>query len=241
MSDTALAPWTPDEARTLDQCEQAIARGLQSYREMGEALITIRDGRLYRQTHGTFEDYCRERWQFTPQRAGQLIEGAAIASRIETMVSSAPTNERQVRALHAIPEDDQPAAWQLAVDTAPDGKVTAGHVQRVADAWRPASEVQPLAEAAAAWEAEASRPSPVQLVRSLPSERLNKAMELLFNYANIMSNASDVYDLVTDLNTDPLNAPLRRLWLDAIEKTCRINHAVEDGLHTGSAIEVSTR
>ena len=29
----------------------------------GDVASEIRDARLYRQTHGTFEDYCKERWR----------------------------------------------------------------------------------------------------------------------------------------------------------------------------------
>jgi hypothetical protein len=31
----------------------------------GTALLEVRDRRLYRETHATFEDYCRERWRFS--------------------------------------------------------------------------------------------------------------------------------------------------------------------------------
>ena len=46
----------------LTECEAVIERGLRTFVEVGEALLRIRDERLYRETHGTFEDYCRERW-----------------------------------------------------------------------------------------------------------------------------------------------------------------------------------
>jgi phage N-6-adenine-methyltransferase len=41
--------------------------------------------------------------------------------------------ERQLRPLTALPPDEQRAVWQEAVDTAPDGHVTAVHVQALVD------------------------------------------------------------------------------------------------------------
>lgn len=46
--------------------------------EIGLALATIRDRRLYRAEFRTFEEYCRERWGFSRRRAYQLIACARI-------------------------------------------------------------------------------------------------------------------------------------------------------------------
>lgn len=46
--------------------------------EAGEALREIRDSRLYRETHTTFEDYCRER--FCPVPAFALMYVVATGS-----------------------------------------------------------------------------------------------------------------------------------------------------------------
>ena len=39
-----------------------IERGLETLVEVGNGLMQIRDGRLYQETHATFEEYCKERW-----------------------------------------------------------------------------------------------------------------------------------------------------------------------------------
>ncbi len=57
----------------LLECERVIERGLNTFVEVGAALLEIRDGRLYKNDYSTFEDYCRERWGFTRMRATQLI------------------------------------------------------------------------------------------------------------------------------------------------------------------------
>ena len=68
---------SPNDARTLDKLEEVIDRGLKTFYEVGEALLMIRDNRLYRVTYATFEEYCQERWQMTRQHVNRLI-GAAV-------------------------------------------------------------------------------------------------------------------------------------------------------------------
>ena len=52
-------------ADRLAECEAVIERGQQTFIEVGQALMEIRDSRLYRETHATFEAYCNERWGWT--------------------------------------------------------------------------------------------------------------------------------------------------------------------------------
>ena len=60
----------------------------------------MRDKRLYKQ-HGTFEDYCREQWDFTDRRARYLLSAAEVIHNLETgtIVPVLPTNEAQARPL----------------------------------------------------------------------------------------------------------------------------------------------
>lgn len=78
---------------TLQEHEATIERGLATFVEVGEALQAIRDERLYKENYGTFEVYCRERWDFTDQRARQLMAAAKTATTV------AVTTERQAREL----------------------------------------------------------------------------------------------------------------------------------------------
>lgn len=59
------------------------------------------------------------------------LEAAKIERNIcpNGQIGSIP--EGQLRPLAALWEDDQPSAWQQAVETAPAGKVTAAHVRQV--------------------------------------------------------------------------------------------------------------
>jgi len=97
--------------------------------------MEIRDSRLYRDTHKTFELYCRDRWGFTKTRANQLIGAAAVSESLATTVVK-PLSERQARPLTALPPKQQVEAWNEAVDAAPDGMPTAEQIQKIVDSKR---------------------------------------------------------------------------------------------------------
>lgn len=124
---------TTTEAQELAQHEQTIERGLTTFVDVGLALLAIRDARLYRLEHDTFEDYCRERWGMARQRAHQLIEAAQVAENVSTIVDTRPANEAQARPLAQLEPEQQREAWALAVETAPAGKVTAALVQQAVE------------------------------------------------------------------------------------------------------------
>jgi hypothetical protein len=50
------------ESSRRAELEEVIELGLATFITVGNALLEIRDSRLYRDTHATLEDYCRERW-----------------------------------------------------------------------------------------------------------------------------------------------------------------------------------
>lgn len=113
----------------LQELEGIVERGQKSFIDVGRALREIRDRRLYDSVFGTFESYCRARFDMTPQRAGQLIQAVAAVDNLETIVSRLPTNEGQIRPLLALSADDQRSAWQEVI--ARGSKVTAATVADV--------------------------------------------------------------------------------------------------------------
>jgi hypothetical protein len=83
--------------------------------------LKIMDSRLYKDTFRTFEEYCRERWEFSRPRAYQLIEAAKITRNLSTVVDIQPTSERQTRPLTNLEPEQQAEVWKKAVETAPEG------------------------------------------------------------------------------------------------------------------------
>lgn len=75
------------------------------------ALARIRDARLYKPEHETFEAYCRKRWSLGKSRVYQLIDAAGVTSTIVDAGLAPPTNEAQTRELARLPAEEQAPAW----------------------------------------------------------------------------------------------------------------------------------
>jgi len=139
------------EIQTLADCERVIERGMQTFVEVGEALAVIRDGRLYRETHETFEAYCHERWGFTRTYAHRLVDAAEVAAMLPN--GNKPENEGQARELR--PLRDKPEAMVEAMSAAKEkaeangSKVTAETIREEVRE-RTTTETQPTASQKAA-------------------------------------------------------------------------------------------
>lgn len=127
------ATLTIHERDELAGCEQMIERGLRTC----QALLTIRDSRLYRVEHTTFEDYCRERWEMTPQHGGRLIAAAEVAGALEPNGGSMPRTEGVARELTPLRSDPdaQRAAWSQTIDLH-GAQPTAAQTREVVDVVR---------------------------------------------------------------------------------------------------------
>jgi hypothetical protein len=116
-----------EESRDLVRLEKVIEGGLQTFVEVGAALAEIRDRRLYRIEHKTFEAYCRDKWNIGRTYAHRLM---ASNDTVEMLpVGNKPTSERQVRPLTKLPKEKRAEAWQRAVEASPSGQPTAADVE----------------------------------------------------------------------------------------------------------------
>jgi len=97
--------------------------------EVGEALSAIREGKLYRATHGTFEDYCREKWNMSRGRVYQLIGASETVSTI--VDKSVVTTESQARELSRVEPARREEVVAKAVE-ATGGKLTAAAIREAA-------------------------------------------------------------------------------------------------------------
>lgn len=124
-----------DNLHTLDSLphyEAVIERGLQTFCEVGEALLAIRDGRLYRQDYSTFEDYCTSRWHISRIHAHRLIDAAQVVDNLRMLPigNILPVTESQARPLAVLPPPEQAEAWRAVIEAAGENKITAGQVQQ---------------------------------------------------------------------------------------------------------------
>ena len=121
----------------LTDCERVIASGMRTFVDVGTALAEIRDSRLYRATHETFEAYCQGRWGMTKSRGNQLILAAGVIENLATTVAK-PATESQARPLTRLEPPQQVEAWKAATDKAAteDRPVTAKDVRAAVTAIR---------------------------------------------------------------------------------------------------------
>lgn len=121
------------EQTALVRCEAEIEEGKAIFMKVGNALARIRDERLYRVTHGTFEKYCQDRWGFSRQYAAALCRATEVVKNLglETNCLPEPATEGATRPLTKLPKEQQAEAWQAAVESSPTGKPTAREVEKI--------------------------------------------------------------------------------------------------------------
>src|SRR5579862_8612802 len=117
-------------------CEEMIDGGWATYVQVGLAFATIRDRRLYRAEFATFEEYCRNRWQYGRAYVNRLISGAKVFTHLASNGRQKPEHERQVRPLLGLPPEQAQLAWDTAVQRAGGKTVTA----RLLKTWSMASD-----------------------------------------------------------------------------------------------------
>lgn len=100
------------ERNELGRCETALRAADVAFWVRGRMFQTIRDARLYRETHATFEEYCLQTWQRTARRVNQFIEAWPLAERLllELGTIVPKINEGQVRALLPLADEHGDAA-----------------------------------------------------------------------------------------------------------------------------------
>ena len=122
---------TAPEADLLAFCERKIAAGFSTFCEVGDALLKIRDARLYRASHASFEAYCREKWGMTRRRADQLIEASSVVIGLASENNcSQLVTESQARELAKVPEESRAGVLKEAAEAGP---VTAKAIKAAAE------------------------------------------------------------------------------------------------------------
>ncbi len=129
----AESPLDDGERARLEQLEAIVEQGLQTFYEVGKALIEIQEKKLYRETHKTFAAYCRNRWGMGKSTAYRYIDAAQVMENLSPMGDKIPTKERQLRPLTQLSSALQLEIWQEAVELTPNGIPSCAIVQRLVD------------------------------------------------------------------------------------------------------------
>ena len=112
----------------LAELEKTIARGKKTFVEVGLALAEIRDLRLYRREHGSFSEYCREKWGWNKSYAYYMIEGAVVVQELPQKVSTKVDTETAARELAKAEPEARAGIVQAIVDSGEP--VTAAAIKR---------------------------------------------------------------------------------------------------------------
>jgi hypothetical protein len=111
------------EEEMLAKCEAAVDSLALAFWLAGKALHVIRDGRLYRGTHSTFEEYTLDRWKMGKAQANKLIRTWRIAEAVfEKSNTLAPIGAKARKELN------QAMAWELVPVAEKHGVTAAGQV-----------------------------------------------------------------------------------------------------------------
>jgi hypothetical protein len=102
------------ETQRLEECEDTIRKGMSTFVEVGQALAAIRDQKLYRDTHKTFQAYCKERWGRSRDWAYMLMNASAACENVDEHQQI--PNQEQAKALSKAPPEEQAEVWAEVLD-----------------------------------------------------------------------------------------------------------------------------
>lgn len=96
------------EQKLRAECETDIQENLRGTFVLGWRLGQIRDQKLYRSTHKTFEAYCRKRWDFSKTHANRHIQAFLCEKHLKSVKDAevyVPDKESQVRFIADLNQD----------------------------------------------------------------------------------------------------------------------------------------
>lgn len=120
----------------FQELEMVIENGLQTFYDVGAALIEIKNNpQWWDAQYGTWENYLRKRWDISKSYESRLVSATQFVDRIKTELpigNNILINEYQIRPILTLPQEKQVEAWQKAVESVPEGeRLTHRHVKAV--------------------------------------------------------------------------------------------------------------
>jgi hypothetical protein len=115
---------TSAEEKRKKELVKVVKDGLNKFIEVGMALVELRDKKLYRNTHETFERFVNDSFSIGIRYAQMLMKGTKTVENLKTRTQvRLPESERQVRPLSEFDNDPDTQAklWKRAVQKADGG------------------------------------------------------------------------------------------------------------------------
>lgn len=140
-----LVTFTAQDSDTLMVHESIIGKGIDTFVEVGASLAAIRDAGLYRKYSPTFEGYVKVRWNFTKQRAYQLIQASDFRTKLvdRNAMANRLTTERATREMMKVPPDMVAEVLEVVLV---DGEPTAERIIKVREKIAPKKDAKVTAK-----------------------------------------------------------------------------------------------
>ena len=134
--DTSEVDLTAAEKKKLAKLEAVVSKGTS---DVGRALIEIRDQKLYRASHRTFESYCRDRWALSKSQGYRQIGAVEVLTDLSPIGDkiTLPQNEAQCRPLIPLSTKERRKAWAEVAEKAAGKPITARLISQVVQSVRP--------------------------------------------------------------------------------------------------------
>jgi SAM-dependent methyltransferase len=223
--------------KSLKEDEAIIEAGQGTFKEVGWALMRIRDGKKYRdlpEDYKTFEDYCQRRWDISLAQGKRLMAAADVTAVLAPKGAiPEPKRERQVRELAPLRDDPDALqkAWADAVELANGEQPSALQVREAVNQVRepePAAGVGERSHPAAF-----SRPV-LRVIRELLGGEPEQYKRVLDPFAG----TGRIHDL-REFGFETMGIELEKEWADLSEFT-KQGTALKTGLRKGSVDAVAT-
>jgi len=124
------------EKQRKEELVRVVKDGLKKFIEVGMALAEIRDKKLYRNTHETFERFVNDTFSMGIRYAQMLMKGTKTVENLQTRtIVRLPEREAQLRPLSELDDtpDIQAKLWEKAVEKAGGESPSAATVRDVVE------------------------------------------------------------------------------------------------------------
>ena len=134
---------TADQESRFNQLIDEIDAGIDAWRLVGERLFELRENRLYRATHKTFEAFVRDAWGWSRSHAIRALSAPAVAVEYEKrigkclqMETKIPqfTNEFSTRPMREVSSEKMDEVSAYLAEHVTDGRITEKVAKQAVDA-----------------------------------------------------------------------------------------------------------
>ena len=127
------------EQEKLKHLEKVIKDGWATFLNVGSALITINEEKLYRDKYETFEAYFRDQLGLSRSYTYNLMGSAKVYEQMSSIedIGVKPLTESHLRELISVPTEKRADAWRGALKLAGEKPLTAKIVHQAAAEFKP--------------------------------------------------------------------------------------------------------